>query len=850
MSREDVCSVSAGSPDSGQLFLHILPAAAGIVLPEKHGYNSGQHNPRRSSPLRFSSVHRRIVHRGLVLCFALLCLTLLPCFCLSVSYAQEIPDPAECLVRDLLNTQRERQKDVWVLSVMSAEPEDITLDGQTLTFTLPDFNPCLDQLGRYAKAEDQGAWREQMLASIARHRQTFSLTVSPDGKLSSKQVTAFENAVKSAVNQTKRALTGTDCTTALTDFFFCSPTTDRKVSAASLLHPSDAFADFLCTHACFEGLTPLSLSPIFYAQRNVRLQFRNGPHAVTLSWDGVSPEKLVDGTCDALFSEIAALPAASRPGLDTLPTRFQERLADTSLALFKKRFLSLSATVDLCTLAQGELPEGYTAYFARYDPDRALDRLLSSVPQFPDEPSQALPRTGKVSAGAVKGRSVQVQVPEDGLPTYVQLRDADTNVILADAFIAPGRNFNLKVPEGACIVQYASGPAWYGFDLLFGPLGSYTGSDDFMVAKKAWKLIAGQEQSGIVLHSISSSDFSAAQDLSIHIQGALLSDLTLDADAFPDHHEVLAGMNSLTGLPAEDVSYTPILMVLDNAEDAYPHWGVSEADLLMQIPNAGSGATKLLALFASSYPEQAGPVRSGRASMLPIALSFNAAFAFAGTPSITGGNVDLDALMSTWKMSSTHRVYNLLHNNGFRERVSYRASGHNLSCHVAAIHENLLKQNVAFEERPFLFTDTPRTDGASARIIRVLHHGESAQTASNSASRSVFRYSPETNRYSRTNSSGPYLDAATGEEVTFANVIVLRVRFGWEQNYVFLNRHLVGSGCAEIFQCGRYVRGAWMRKEVGGRLILTDDKGSELELQRGVTFIVVTNEVTEVIYAP
>ena len=325
-------------------------------------------------------------------------------------------------------------------------------------------------------------------------------------------------------------------------------------------------------------------------------------------------------------------------------------------------------------------------------------------------------------------------------------------------------------------------------------------------------------------------------------------DAQVPIKTYPAVNPVIPGVSSTTGLPASGEPYTPVVIVLDNAEDAYPHWGVSQADIIFQVPNAGSGATKLLALFADHYPSQAGPVRSGRASMLPAVTSFNAAFAYAGPPAVKDDNIDIDALMSKYRMTYTHRVYNLLHDNGFKERFHDAAGGHNLSCHIDGIHDNLVTKNVEFEERPFLFTDEKRTDGETANIIRVLHRGESADTASNSASRAVFRYLPETGEYTRTNSSGKYSDRLTGETVTFANVIVLRVKFSWEKNYVFLRKHLVGSGTAEIFQDGRYVRGAWTRDDVTSRLVFTDADGSELKFKRGKTFIVMTNEVTDVIY--
>ena len=133
--------------------------------------------------------------------------------------------------------------------------------------------------------------------------------------------------------------------------------------------------------------------------------------------------------------------------------------------------------------------------------------------------------------------------------------------------------------------------------------------------------------------------------------------------------------------------------------------------------------------------------------------------------------------------------------------------------------------------------------------MRVLHRGDDAKSGSNSASRAVFKYDAEKNAYTRTNSSGLYTDRDTGETIYFSNVVVIRTRFSYEKNYIYLFKHLAGSGAAEIFQNGKYVRGAWVRNSTDGRLILVDENGDELKMQRGKSFFVLTNDVSDVIYS-
>ena len=334
-----------------------------------------------------------------------------------------------------------------------------------------------------------------------------------------------------------------------------------------------------------------------------------------------------------------------------------------------------------------------------------------------------------------------------------------------------------------------------------------------------------------------------AEDMTL-IKGTLKNTIKLKK-SYPDN-PVIEGVSSTTGLPASGEAYTPLMVVLDNSEAAHPHWGVSQADIIFQVPNAGEGATKLLALFADNYPEQAGGVRSARTPMVPIAKSWDAAFAFAGGPELKSVNVDPTSLMSKIGMYKAKKVYNLM--GAWAHRVDFVKRPHNSSCHVLDIHNDLMTNGATFEQRPFLFTDEPRTEGEDATYIEIAHRGDDKKTRPNPASQASYTYDAELGAYIRSNSSGEYVDRDTMEAVPFANVIVLRVKFKWTSGYLYLNDHLKGSGVAEIFQNGKYVRGAWQRNTSDDRIVFIGPDGKELPMQRGKTFIVVTNDVTEVSY--
>ncbi len=777
----------------------------------------------------------------------MLLLFLMSCF-LNLGYAETIPDPDTSAVNAFLASQAGSQKDAWLVATLQSGAEGVAVSEHVYSFTLCAYDPDIKGLGSYAKADDKAAWRQKMLANVSGHNLQVSVAIQDDGSVAQKDAQRFLNAVKQAVRTAKNAFTGKDMNSALSDLLFCAPTAERKPSAASLLSPDASFSAWTEQNPVLgEHPDQKQWAALFHVQRNMKYSIKNGPHELALTWDGADPEQLLRQAYHAASADLTAKSRNERTPEDALPEFFDEKLAETAIKMKQGRLVRQKATVDLMRLGQGEYPSAYISYLDDYTYSEMLEKLCEDYALLPEEASQPFPKTGKLTVAPKKGRTVSVSIPEDGVSAYVQLRDADTGVIISDAFIAAGKNVNMKATEGIYFVQYATGTAWYGQEALFGPTGSYAASDEFILGKKKLTLSVMQNQAGIVLHPVEATAFAATDDVSVHVTGKLAADVPLGT--YPDTHPAVPGVSSITGLPSSGEPYTPVVIVLDNAEEAYPHWGVSDADIVFQVPNAGSGATKLLALFADHYPEQAGPVRSGRASMLPAAMSFNAAFAFAGPPAVKDTNIDIEALMASWKMSSTHRVYNLLHGNEFKERFPGLIRSHDLSCHVRMIHDNLVNKGVVFEERPFLFADEPRTEGQEANIVKVLHHGESLDTASNSASRAVFVYDPQSGAYSRRNSSGFYLDRLTEENVQFANVIVLRTKLSYEHNYVFLKNHLVGSGAAEIFQNGRYIHGAWVRSAVNARLVFVDDHGKELTFQRGRTFIVMTNEITEVIFS-
>ena len=327
------------------------------------------------------------------------------------------------------------------------------------------------------------------------------------------------------------------------------------------------------------------------------------------------------------------------------------------------------------------------------------------------------------------------------------------------------------------------------------------------------------------------------------IKATLKTDVKIK-NKYPEN-TVPDGIDPVTGEKSSGEAYTPILIVLDNAEDAYPHWGVSEASIIFQIPNSGKGATKLLALYTNKYPEHAGGVRSARITMLPVSNSFDAAFASGGYSPTKQAKVNVDAYLKKWGYTKNLKWFNLL-GNYYKQRESFVKEPHNLSCNVNEIHQKLVDDKVEFKVKAFAFATEPLTRGEDATKIKIKYYTDKKAGKTNHASCSQFEFKDGV--YYRTSATGVYTDRKTEEPVTFTNVIFMRCEVKSMGSYPYFNQHLKGKGPAEIFQNGKYIHGAWTRSADDSRLLFVDEKGNELTMQPGRSFIIITDGKTDVIY--
>lgn len=324
---------------------------------------------------------------------------------------------------------------------------------------------------------------------------------------------------------------------------------------------------------------------------------------------------------------------------------------------------------------------------------------------------------------------------------------------------------------------------------------------------------------------------------------------------------VIPGESTTTGLPlAGDVSYIPMLVQISNPDASVTYngvktsgggigtrapWGGQYADIVYEGILYRTGQTRITFLFCDSFaegqPVSVGPVRSARMGHVLLREEWQGGIIYAGGPHAEENNIA--AAFAELGASTKGVTFNLLDNNykDYKNRVSGVKAPDNYNVNVVGVR-SLVPASTAstIQPRPFLFTDvSPYTDGYETAYAINLDWGHKKYL-------SHFYYDENENLYLRFSGDAPYMTFASAddreeadmEHMSFSNVIIQRVFYNYtDNNKIMPVMQSVGQGNADIFIGGRYIAGYWVRESISSPTVFFDDKGNELQLTRGKTFI-------------
>lgn len=301
--------------------------------------------------------------------------------------------------------------------------------------------------------------------------------------------------------------------------------------------------------------------------------------------------------------------------------------------------------------------------------------------------------------------------------------------------------------------------------------------------------------------------------------------------------EVPAGTNPLTGLPMEPEleSRRPIAVMLNNLKAAQPQLGISQADIVYEVPVEG-GITRMLGVYQSVEDvEILGSVRSARPYFVELALGHDAIYVHAG------GSQEAYSNLRSWKVDHMDGVRGGEDAKIFwRDQERRRNNGyeHSLITSGEKILEYLDKGKIAVDHdaswaypQAFVEYGTP-AGGERAEQVKVRFSNYKTAT---------FDYDAGSGRYLVGQYGKEHIDGSTGEQVSAVNVLVLETSTAVLDQEGRLRVNTTGEGKGTFFCGGTAVAIQWSRKDRNSPFVYKLENGKPLALGQGNSYVCILN---------
>ena len=296
--------------------------------------------------------------------------------------------------------------------------------------------------------------------------------------------------------------------------------------------------------------------------------------------------------------------------------------------------------------------------------------------------------------------------------------------------------------------------------------------------------------------------------------------------------------NELSGLLIDESlkDQRPIAVMVDNEITAQPHFGLNNADIIFEMVNSTKNdrVTRLMAVVKDwKDTKQLGNVRSARTTNCILAAEFNAVLCHDGGPYPIP---EFSDFMNSAEVDHLSGVFSRIDNGKAREFTEYVTSSDlasyitNSSSISETYNQYYTGEHFKFvESDPMSYNNFAFTFDAQKRISLPFYHNKSE-----------LKYNSSTGKYDYYVYGSAHLDGATGEQLSFDNLIVL-----------LADIHEYGEGSLRYYLEGRTGVGYYINKGVAAPLTwskgekltdniqLTDSDGNQVVIQAGKTYFAI-----------
>ncbi len=282
--------------------------------------------------------------------------------------------------------------------------------------------------------------------------------------------------------------------------------------------------------------------------------------------------------------------------------------------------------------------------------------------------------------------------------------------------------------------------------------------------------------------------------------------------------------SSITGLNCPNTNIRPLAVMLASDPEARPLSGISQADMVFEMPVDPTGITRFMAVFQCEKPKEIGSIRSARNDFIPLAAGLETIYAHWG-----GEHGALEKLNS-------HIIDNI-DAMKYEGETFYRKTGikppHNGFTNLDLLTKKAQDLNYDLKNN---FAGYPHQEKEPSTNLSNLTDQISVNYPGPHAVSWI--YDSDANLYSRSRNGSAEIDKDNGQTVKAGVVIVMNTTSKFlKEQYISVN--VQGEGTAQIYQNGRVINGKWEKDLVrlDGKLYFYDDSGKEIQFAPGKIWV-------------
>jgi hypothetical protein len=264
---------------------------------------------------------------------------------------------------------------------------------------------------------------------------------------------------------------------------------------------------------------------------------------------------------------------------------------------------------------------------------------------------------------------------------------------------------------------------------------------------------------------------------------------------------------------------------IENSTAARPQTGLQTADVVYEVPVEGN-ITRFVCVFSDNVPEIVMPVRSGRVPFLYIQHEWDAIFMHYGGSGSDDDHSDFSYYGNSLRSDIKIEIDGL---KGKWDKYFYRFSGKKAPHNVVG-NPRLAQQLYNYDPKPlgWVFISDSAYPGEVVSKIDL-------KLCSNDSNYISYNYDAANDKYLRFMNGKPFMSAETGKQLTVKNIIVMYTTYHTSAKIKLWD--MVGIGNADIYIGGKLIKGSWERATADEVTIFRDDKGSQIVLRPGNTWI-------------